>query len=101
AASEQYSGNFALMPYMAGWASYCDGDSNLAKDFLRDAIKGDKNYDGLSVEKPVVVLAETGRAPFKYAAGKYGQMIKWSPYKQPVHEIKACTAGSPDCVMDK
>ena len=56
AEAEQFAGDFALMPYMAGWASYCDGDSNMAKDFLKQAIKGDQKYSEVSVEQPVLVL---------------------------------------------
>jgi tetratricopeptide (TPR) repeat protein len=90
--SEQYAGDFGLMPYMAGWASYCDGNSSLAKDFLQMAIKGDKNYVGVSVEQPVIVLFETGRAPFKYGAGKHGEELKWAAHTTPAENaVSACT----------
>lgn len=101
AESEQFQGDFSLMPYMAGWASYCDGDRNLAKDFLQQAIKGDKNYSAVSVEKPVVVLVETGRAPFKYGGGKFGELLQWAPWDLPKQTVKACAPGTPDCIMDQ
>jgi hypothetical protein len=98
AEAEQYAGDFGLMPYMAGWASYCDGNANLARDFLQMAVKGDKNYTGVSVEQPVLVLFETGRAPFKYGGGKYGETLKWQAHDLPMQTAKAaCTAGNTGC----
>lgn len=92
AESEKYAGDFGLMPYMAGWASYCDGDTRMAKDFLEQAIKGDAAYTGVAVDKPVLVLMESGRAPFKYGAGKAKEIIKWQAYEAPLEVAKkACT----------
>ena len=101
AEAEQYAGDFALMPYMAGWASYCDGNSGMAKDFLQQAVKGDKSYADLSVEQPVVVLVETGRAPFKYGGGKFGELLQWAPHDLPAQTLKACAAGDVDCAAEK
>ncbi|HSW20962.1 MAG TPA: hypothetical protein VLJ86_27315 [Ramlibacter sp.] len=95
AESEQFAGDFSLMPYMAGWASYCDGNSSQAKDFLQMAVKGDKNYSSVSVEQPVLVLFETGRAPFKYGQGKFGEALKWQAHEMSAETVKtACVADS-------
>lgn len=92
AENEKYAGDFGLMPYMAGWASYCDGDTRMAKDFLEQAIKGDVNYTNVAVDRPVLVLMESGRAPFKYGAGKAKEIIKWHAYDAPLQTAKkACT----------
>jgi tetratricopeptide (TPR) repeat protein len=88
AASEKFAGDFALMPYMAGWASYCDGDRNLARDYLQQAIKADKSYANVAVERPVLVLFETGRAPFKYNAGQYGEAMMYSAHDQQDYTIE-------------
>ena len=101
AEAEQYAGDFALMPYMAGWSSYCDGDTNMAKDFLQQAVKYDKNYAGVAIDKPVVVLVETGRAPFKYGGGKFGELLQWAPWDTPTQTVKPCTPGDAACFMDK
>jgi hypothetical protein len=100
---EQYAGDFGLMPYMAGWASYCDGNSSLAKDFLQMAVKGDSNYAGVSVEQPVLVLFETGRAPFKYGAGKFGEELRWAQHDaQPQKATNACaTSSASACVSNR
>lgn len=101
AEEEKFSGDFGLMPYMAGWASYCDGNAQLAKDYLAQAAKGDSNYASVAVDKPVLVLFETGRAPFKYGSGKFREQLKFenhSAYNAPVQTVcetsNSCTTGS-------
>lgn len=95
AEAEQYAGDFGLMPYMAGWASYCDGNSGMAKDFLQQAIKGDSNYSTVQVDQPVLVLFESGRSPFKYGSGKSSEILKWQSHEMPVQTAKtACTSTS-------
>lgn len=103
AESEQYAGDFALMPYMAGWASYCDGNAGMARDFLQQAVKGDASYSAAAVEQPLLVLFETGRAPFKYGGGKYGEALKWQPHALPAQTVQAaCTdAGASQCVTER
>ena len=89
---EQYAGDFGLMPYMAGWASYCDGNSGMAKDFLQQAIKGDSNFSTLRVDQPVLVLFESGRSPYKYGGGKASEILKWQSHDLPAQTAKnACT----------
>lgn len=94
AENEEYAGDFGLMPYMAGWASYCDGDSRAAKDYLDQAIKGDANYTQVAVDKPVLVLMESGRAPFKYGAGKSREILKWQAHDAPMQVAKKACADS-------
>lgn len=92
AENEKYAGDFGLMPYMAGWASYCDGDTRAAKDYLEQAIKGDANYTSVAVDRPVLVLMESGRAPFKYGGGKARETLKWQAHDAPLQVAKkACT----------
>lgn len=93
AEDEKYAGDFALMPYMAGWASYCDGNAGMARDFLEQAAKVDGRYKSAAVERPVLVLYETGRVPLKYGSGKFGELLKWSPRDGTSESLKAvCTA---------
>lgn len=92
---EKYAGDFGLMPYMAGWASYCDGNTGMARDFLQQAIKGDTNFSTLRVDQPVLVLFESGRSPFKYGSGKAGEILKWQAHELPAQTAKtACTSSS-------
>lgn len=79
AETEVFGSDFGLMPFMAGWASYCDGDANLAKDYAQQAAKGDPAFAGLNVAASRLVLYETGQVPLKYGAGKYAETLKWHP----------------------
>ena len=101
AEAEQYAGDFGLMPFMAGWASYCDGNTGMARDFLQQAIKGDSNYSTVRVDQPVLVLFESGRSPYKYGSGKSGEILKWQSHELPMQTAKnACTAaGGSDCAV--
>lgn len=95
AEAEQYAGDFGLMPYMAGWASYCDGNAGMANDFLQQAVKGDSNFSTVRVDQPVLVLFESGRSPYKYGSGKSGEILKWQTHELPVQTAKtACTTSS-------
>lgn len=101
AEAEQYAGDFGLMPYMAGWASHCDGNPAMAQEFLQQAIKGDANFSPVPVNPQVLVLFESGRSPFKYGSGKSGEILKWHPYDQPVQSVtQACVAtGEGNCLV--
>jgi tetratricopeptide (TPR) repeat protein len=91
AESEVYGSDFGLMPYMAGWASFCDGNAQLAKDYLSQAAKGDTTYEMVSVDKPLLVLFETGRAPKKIGAGQHKEALKFESYDLPVSRaVTAC-----------
>ncbi len=99
AESEQNAGDFGLMPYMAGWTSHCDGNETLAQDFLQMAAKGDASYASMRVDHPVLVLFETGRAPFKYGSGKHGEALKWQAHEQPHQTVQSiCVANGGECL---
>ena len=95
AENEKFSGDFGLMHYMAGWASYCDGNTQLAKDYLAQAVKGDSNYSFVAIDKPVLVLFETGRAPFKYGSGKFREQLKFENHSTSITPaLKACESSN-------
>ncbi len=97
---EQYAGDFGLMPYMAGWASYCDGNTGMARDFLQQAIKGDSNFSTLRVDQPVLVLFESGRSPYKYGSGKAGEILKWQAHELPAQTAKTACSSSSGCAVN-
>lgn len=91
AESEAYASDFSLMPYMAGWVSFCDGNTALANDYLKQATKGDTNFSSLAVDKPLLVLFETGRAPKKIGAGEHKEALQFESYNDSVtRPAKAC-----------
>lgn len=78
AIDQQYAADFALMPYLAAWASLCDGDTALSADQLKQAARYDTRFMQLKLTRGSMVLFEEGRAPFKYADGEYGEKLKFS-----------------------
>ena len=101
AESEIYAGDFGLMPYMAGWASYCDGNTQLAKDYLNQAAKGDSSYETMLVDVPLLVVVETGRAPKKVGAGEHKEMLKFESYNQPATRVVKACENDKSCPVDK
>ena len=76
AEQEQYRQDFALLEYLEGWASQCNGDTDLAREAYEIARSHD---DRLTTPDPwdnLLVLAELGYAPVKYADGKHGELLK-------------------------
>lgn len=76
AEQEQYRQDFALLEYLEGWASQCNGDMDLA----REAYALAKSHDrGLVVPKAgdnLLVLAGLGHAPVKYSEGEHNELLK-------------------------
>ena len=77
AEDQQYSSDFALMDMLSGWASQCAGDPGLASEFYAKARQ--KKAD-IAIPKPddrVLLLAEFGRSPEKWADGKYQEVLHY------------------------
>ena len=76
AEQEQYRQDFALLEYLEGWASQCNGDADLAREAYEIARSHD---DRLMIPSPrdnLLVLAELGYAPVKYTVGGHGELLK-------------------------
>lgn len=73
-----FKGDFGLMKYMAGWASYCDGDGVRGEQLVQEARAADSKMVSLP-EKPAnsIVLVDTGPAPVKWGDGEYKQILKF------------------------
>lgn len=81
--SERFAGDFGIMPMLAAWASACDGNDNLAKDYMQRGIQADASLSEFDAGKPLLLIYESGRAPYKFNTGKYGEALKWMPHAQP------------------
>jgi len=70
AEEEQNRADFALMPYLQGWASRCMGNPSLAEEDFKEfhEAKGTASLPGL--KDNVLVLVETGSAPVKFATAE-------------------------------
>lgn len=82
AEEEEFRGDFALLTFLEGWASQCNGNANLAEEAYALA----RDIDGSLVMPDsadnTLVLGDLGYAPVKYADGEHNELlkIKASPY---------------------
>ena len=73
---KSFARTFALLEFLEGWSSQCNGDHDLAREGYAFA-KGNK--DGLAVpnaDHNLLLLADVGHAPVKYAEGQHKELLK-------------------------
>ena len=66
--AEEFQGDFALMHFLAGWSSYCRGDTGLADDAFAAAQRGNPAIVS-PAQETTLVLADLGRGPVKFGRG--------------------------------
>lgn len=69
AEEEQYRADFALMPFLQGWAAHCSGDQSLAAEDFKEFRAINKDAPLPRAKDNVLVLVETGTAPVKVSDG--------------------------------
>ncbi|WP_051284966.1 hypothetical protein [Nisaea denitrificans] len=73
---EEYQADFALLNYLSGWASKCNGDDELAEDAFSVAHEHRHTLAPPEASMSTLVIYESGQAPAKFAAGKYDEQLK-------------------------
>ena len=86
AEQEEYRQDFALLEYLEGWASQCNGDVDLAREAYALAKSHDRRLADPDAEDNLLVLADLGHAPVKYSEGEHDELLK----------IKANDKGGPN-----
>ena len=76
AGSEIYQQDFAMLAFLEGWASQCNGDTGLAKEAFAVAQKYNANLNLPAQSADVLILAERGGAPVKYTEGEHNELLK-------------------------
>lgn len=76
AGNQVHREDFALLAYLEGWASQCNGDDDLAEASFADAQKHQPKLRRPHADADVLVIAEQGAAPVKYTAGEYNELLK-------------------------
>jgi hypothetical protein len=74
---EEYRGDFAVLSYLAGWASRCNGDSEKASSFFKNATDALPGLSAPEVTANSLVLIDTGAGPRKIATGKEHEMLSF------------------------
>lgn len=77
----QFTSDFGLMKYLAGWASNCDNDPVRAVQLIEEARTMDIKYTVNLPQKPTtsLVLVDSGPAPQKWGDGEYKHILKFKP----------------------
>jgi tetratricopeptide (TPR) repeat protein len=75
AAQETFSQDVALLAYLSGWASRCNGDPDLAAQAFAEAQDYNAALDPPPEGADLLLIGETGLAPRKVAVGKHDQAI--------------------------
>ncbi|MCY4612911.1 MAG: PDZ domain-containing protein [Nitrospira sp.] len=73
---EEFRGDFALLTFLEGWASQCNGNSDLADETYALARDIDGSLVMPDTRSNTLVLADLGYAPTKYAAGEHNELLK-------------------------
>ena len=69
AEEEQFRADFALMPFLQGWAAHCWGNGSLAAEDFKEFRDINKDAPLPRDHDSVLVLVETGSAPVKVSEG--------------------------------
>ncbi|RAU21613.1 hypothetical protein CU669_12555 [Paramagnetospirillum kuznetsovii] len=69
AEEQQYRADFALMPFLQGWAAHCSGNASLAAEDFKEFRAINKDAPLPRDKDNVLVLVETGDAPVKISDG--------------------------------
>jgi tetratricopeptide (TPR) repeat protein len=75
AATDSYVQDFALLAYLSGWASHCNGDADLADSAFAEAVDDNARLAAPGDDANLLLLAETGTAPVKVPVGEYGEAL--------------------------
>jgi len=79
AEQETFQSDFALMNYLAGWASQCANDPVLAREYYTLAQQHSPHLRMPAATDNLLVLAETGTSPRKLAAGNHNEELRFEP----------------------
>jgi tetratricopeptide (TPR) repeat protein len=89
---EKFAGDFGAMSLLAAWASACDGNTSLAREFRERALKTDASLASVDLRLRNLVIYEAGRVPYKLNVGSHGQGLAWMG-----HRVAAQTPVQPAC----
>lgn len=82
AAAEDFRQDFGLLAFLDGWASQCNGDGGMADEaFALAREKGSSAVGRPGPRDNLLVLADLGPAPVKYAEGEHDELLKIGPGK--------------------
>jgi tetratricopeptide (TPR) repeat protein len=76
---ERYDADFALLTFLEGWAARCAGAGATARDSFAAAAKSNPALQEPPADHNILVLAEMGNAPIKFANGSNRELLNFKP----------------------
>ncbi len=76
AEQNRYRGDFAILDFLAGWASQCNANSDIAVEAYSLAKKHNPEVVLPKLEHDLLVLSDQGYAPYKSSVGEHGEQLK-------------------------
>ena len=76
AEQDEYRQDFALLEFLEGWSSQCNGNAGLAAEAYAAAKAHKPRVVLPEAGHKLLVLADLGHAPVKYADGEHGELLR-------------------------
>lgn len=74
---EEFAGDFASLDLLAGFASKCNGDTDLANEFFDSVASQRPGFSRPQASDNVLIVAETGAGPEKLATGAAKEELRF------------------------
>ncbi len=84
---EEFSGDFAVMTYLAGWSSMCDGDKVRAEDLLRNALSKAPALAAIPMNSQFLAVIDAGAGPVKVGTGKHRELLSFEESPAAVDQV--------------
>ncbi|MEQ1784364.1 MAG: hypothetical protein ABMA14_23670 [Hyphomonadaceae bacterium] len=79
AEDQRYQSDFAVLDVLSGWASQCEGNTVLARDFYSRATQSRADIFIPAPGDRTLAIADIGLSPMKVGEGDYGESLTYLP----------------------
>ncbi len=79
AENERYQSDFAVLDVLSGWASQCEGNPVLAREFYGRALSVRPDIHIPASGDTILAIADMGLSPMKVGDGDYGEYLTYLP----------------------
>ena len=88
AVEEKFQQDFALLTFMAGWASQMNGDLDRAREFYEETKTYNSDFVAPGPQDNVLIIAESGGAPRKVADGENREILRFQRGYNPGQSVE-------------
>ena len=101
AEEDQNRADFALLYYLEGWASHCNGDGQLADDAFKAALEINPDLILPEGDHGLLLVRESGDGPAKAADGEYQEKLTFLPGRTEDALLAEFTVGDHTAIAPK